>query len=274
MVWKQGYEKNVLITGGTSGLGLELVRLFLSEGYTILTTGRQKISIPGSEGRFRLYNADFTSLGEVAAATKKICSDRQVSLIINNAGILSPPAYTETTDGFESTFQVNFLAHLLIDEIILNSIKTGPSPAIVSVTSPVYRFAELNFANISDTADYQPIHSYSASKLLLAMMCEFLSMRHSEPDLHCFGFNPGTFRSGIYRTQKGWFRNMYRIAAPFMRNPLRVAKVLLDLSLQDGIESGAIYDISKIKSSLPAVNRSQADQFIHRCYELIDPFMR
>jgi NAD(P)-dependent dehydrogenase (short-subunit alcohol dehydrogenase family) len=36
-------EKSVLITGGTSGLGLELVRLFLKNLYNVVATGRQFI---------------------------------------------------------------------------------------------------------------------------------------------------------------------------------------------------------------------------------------
>ena len=55
-------------------------------------------------------------------------------------------------------------------------------------------------------------------------------------NLNCFSFDPGTFSSGIYRMQKRWFREMYRIAAPFMRSPVKVAKGLAELLLEDNID--------------------------------------
>ena len=101
MVNDKGRNKTILITGGTSGLGLELVHIFLKEGYNVVTTGRQQISINGFEDRFTLYNVDFSDLRQVALVTKNICRDHSVSIIVNNAGILSPPEYTETIDGLE-----------------------------------------------------------------------------------------------------------------------------------------------------------------------------
>ena len=81
-------SQNILITGGTSGLGLELVRLFLDKGFNVITTGRSNIVIPGFEERLKLYIVDFADLKQVASVTKEICNNHSVDYIINNAGIL------------------------------------------------------------------------------------------------------------------------------------------------------------------------------------------
>jgi NAD(P)-dependent dehydrogenase (short-subunit alcohol dehydrogenase family) len=144
---------------------------------------------------------------------------------------------------------------------------------IASVTSPVYRYAALNFGINPGSIDYRPMRSYSSSKLYLAMMCEILTSRHRELNLQCFSFDPGTFSSGIYRMQKRWFKELYRIAAPFMRTPASVAKVLVEMILRDNIVNGMIYDTSKRQRSLPGMDKSKKASFMSECYTLIDPFL-
>jgi NAD(P)-dependent dehydrogenase (short-subunit alcohol dehydrogenase family) len=271
---KPGYNHSILITGGTSGLGLELVKRFLAEGYEVIATGRQTININGFPGKFFLYKVDFGDLGQVRETAFEISGNHSVSTIINNAGILSPPKYTQTADRLECTFQINFLAHLLLDKIILQSYTDAPPIVIASVTSPVYRMAG-NKTGISQGAeDYSAIRSYSYSKFFLTMLHEFLASDNHNDDFHGFSFNPGTFSSGIYRMQKSWFRIIYRIAAPFMRSPAMVAGVLSELLLNENPEDGMIYDISKRKKAVPLMEKSQKDALISRCNELIDPFLR
>jgi NAD(P)-dependent dehydrogenase (short-subunit alcohol dehydrogenase family) len=273
MLQNQGMNKSVLVTGGTSGLGLELVRIFLMEGYNVVATGRQQIKVNGFEGRFTLYNIDFGDLNKVAEATKRICESHSFSFIVNNAGILSPPTYTETIDRLEYTFQINFLAHLLMNNIILKKLNDDQQIRIASVTSPVWRFASLNPFIKSLSTDYRAMRSYSSSKLYLTMLFEFLDARKRGLNLQCFSFDPGTFNSGIYRMQKRWFRNLYHIAAPFMRTPWSVAKVLVELILNDDVVNGMIYDRLKRQRSLPEMESSKKNAFMNSCYELIEQFL-
>ncbi len=271
---KGSVNQTILITGGTSGLGLGLAKHFLRDGFNVVATGRQLVKLSGFKGKYFLYRVDFNDLSTVAASARKICSDHSISLIVNNAGILSPPSFTVTKNGLESTFQINFLAHLIIDEIILNSISDMREIRIASVTSPVYRMASARKGPLSGPDNYSPVRSYSSSKLYLAMMCEFLHTRHREASLLCFSFNPGTFSSGIYRMQKKWFWIMYRIAAPFMRSPVSVAKVLAELLLNKGVENGMIYDILNRRKSPPELNGSEKEALIRSCYEIIDGFIK
>ena len=273
MVKDKRMNQTILITGGTSGLGLELVHIFLNRGYRVVAMGRQQVDIHEFDKEFTSYNVDFSDLKQLSAVTKQICRNHSVSFIVNNAGILSPPGYIETIDGLEYSFQINFLAHLLINSIILERMIDDRQIGIASVTSPLYRYAAFNHCISSGSADYSAMRSYSSSKLYLAMMCEFLPSRHKELNLHCFSFDPGTFSSGIYRMQKKWFRVMYRVAAPFMRSPATVAKVLSELLLQDNIVNGMIYDRLKRRRSLPEIDKSHKESFMDSCYALIDPFL-
>jgi NAD(P)-dependent dehydrogenase (short-subunit alcohol dehydrogenase family) len=264
----------ILITGGTSGLGLELAKCFLDRGYEVVATGRHEPDASGFSQKFFLYKVDFGDLFKVAETTATICSNHSVGMIINNAGILSPPVYTETTDGLEYTFQINFLAHLLIAEIILRSRKAEQSLVIASVTSPVYKLAGKKPGISAGAMEYNAIRSYSSSKLLLALLHEFLVQGTTLSDFNCFSLNPGTFSSSIYRTQKSWFRTMYRIAAPFMRSPAKVARVMTEIILNTDYVDGMIYDITRRQEAAPMIEKSHMATLIGRCHELIDPYLR
>jgi NAD(P)-dependent dehydrogenase (short-subunit alcohol dehydrogenase family) len=271
---RRGDNKCLLITGGTSGLGFELAKCFLAEGYEVIATGRQTKETGGFNEKFLLYTVDFGDLGKVAETTAIIVRNHSVGMIINNAGILSPPSYTETIDGLEYTFQVNFLAHLLIAEIILQSHNDENDLIIASVTSPMSRFAGKKPGITEGPLEYNPIRAYSSSKLYLAMMQEFLKNSANHSSFHCFSLDPGTFSSSIYRMQKRWFRTLYLIAAPFMRTPARVAKGLTEILLRGDHEDGMIYDISNRKKAVPQIEQSSRDALIARCHALIDPYLR
>ncbi len=66
---------------------------------------------------------------------------------------------------------------------------------------------------------------------------------------------------------------MYRIAAPFMRSPGKVAKALAVMMLKIEIVNGSIYDASYRKKSLPAIAQKEKDALMDSCYKLIDPFL-
>ena len=266
-------EKSVFITGGTSGLGLEVVKQFLTMGYNVVATGRQLLYLPDPDDKFKLYQMDFGNMTQVASVTEKICEEYNFEIVINNAGILSPPDLTRTVDGFEYTFQVNFLAHLLVNEIILRKLNNNQKLKIASVTSPVYRLGETSLVMQTDDKSYSPVKAYASSKLYLTLMCEFLSAVHPGMNLSSFSFNPGTFSSGIYRMQKNWFRGLYQIAAPFMRNAVKVARIFSEMLVDEEVNNGMILDVRKRIRAVPVIDQGRKEAFRKTCYDLIDPFI-
>jgi NAD(P)-dependent dehydrogenase (short-subunit alcohol dehydrogenase family) len=267
-------EKSVLITGGTSGLGLELVSLFLKNHYKVVATGRQLIKFSGFEDRFKLIQVDFNDLNKISDALYEILASDKFDIVINNAGVLSPPDYRLTTNGFEYTFQINFLSHLLINEIILRKTGKADTIKIAAVTSPVYRLADSDLTLLNSPDNYRAVRAYSSSKLYLTLMCEMLQSEFPDLDLHCFSFDPGTFSSGVYRMQKSWFRILYRIAAPFMRSPEKVAEILFLLLTDTEIKNGMIYDLRKSVSPVRVADKRKKEEFRLLCYGLIDPYIR
>lgn len=263
----------ILVTGGTSGLGLELVKLFLRKNYFVIATGRKHLKLEGKDDRVKFYRMDFNNLKECADCIKTICNDHKIDFIVNNAGTLSPPEFIRTTDGNEYTFQVNFLAHLLIDEIIIRTNGGRHPLCMASVTSMVYKLAKSDMKYCRNKECYSPIKAYSDSKFFLALMANYFATRYDGYDLLCFSLDPGIFGSSIYRMQKGWFKFLYRIAAPFMRSPANVAKVLGDILTGQAPVNGALYSIRKKIRTPGEIDSEAGAAFWEECRSLISPFV-
>jgi NAD(P)-dependent dehydrogenase (short-subunit alcohol dehydrogenase family) len=267
--------KRILVTGGTSGLGLGLVRLFLSYGCNVIATGRNPNRVNDYNENYTFVPVDFSVLENVASVGGRLGGPSgRIDVIINNAGVLGPPDFTKTIDGFEYSFQVNFLSHLLLDEIIIINSKSWGLPVIVSVTSPVYRFAERVPDFYNDGSEYKAFKSYSSSKLALVLLGIYLSEKFKEDNLRCFSFNPGTFSSGIYRMQKSWFQKMYSIASPFMRSPMKAAHALAEILDRMEIISGAIYSSKNRLKILNHIDKETIDEFMTGSYSKIQPYIR
>jgi retinol dehydrogenase-12 len=266
-------HSTVLITGGTSGLGLALVKTFLEKGFTVVATGRRPITMSGFERAFHIFLVDLSDLEQTAAVTKKICDKFDFNIVVNNAGILSPKGCTKTNDGFEYTYQVNFLAHLLINEIIISRHNKSRQLKISAVTSSVYKIAKHDLKFAGDETCYKPLKAYSDSKLFLALMCKHLAEKYSGTNISFLGFIPGVFASSIYRMQSPLFRNLYRIAAPFMRKPSEVAGVLADFLTDLSISSGTLYNVKKEKKDIPLIEASVLEAFWNESYAKIERFL-
>lgn len=251
-------------------MGLELVRLFHNQGYQVVTTGRREISSPEFQSRYSYYRVDFSDLALTASTFREIVKDHEFDIIINNAGVLSPPNLTLTKDGLEYTFQVNFLAHLLINEIILNN-QSGTKPLrIASITSPVYRLASLE---INNGSNYRALRAYSSSKLYQALISGYLIEHHAGKNLKCISFDPGTFDSGIYRMRGRVFTFLYGIASPFMRSARKVARVLNSVITFEVIKNGVIYDYRKRIKPIPVLSKVDSEAFWSKCNEKISVYI-
>src|SRR5688572_4831330 len=106
----------VLITGATRGLGLEAARAVAAHG-TVLVAGRDR---PRTERAAREVGGEpvVLDLGSLAAVREVAAGLPHIDALGCNAGVQIPGALRRTADGFEETFQVNFLSQLLLTDLL------------------------------------------------------------------------------------------------------------------------------------------------------------
>lgn len=170
---------------GTSGLGLETAKVLARSGYRIVLAGRNgsmgqaAVRTIGSQDpdaavRFEeLDLANLISVGAFAARMRK--RGEAIDVLVNNAGVMMPPARQTTAQGHELQFGVNYLGHFALTAGLLPLL--GAGSRVVSVTSLAHRYGGLDLDAIKNPASYWAGPAYCASKLLQAMFAVELQQR-------------------------------------------------------------------------------------------------
>jgi NAD(P)-dependent dehydrogenase (short-subunit alcohol dehydrogenase family) len=166
-------EQTILITGSTDGLGLELARRLAGAGATLVIHGRnpQRLeraltAVGGARQRDRVHGvlADFGSLDEVRRLAGDVSREfERLDVLVNNAGIAGPDRRTESADGFELTFAVNYLSHFLLTRELLRTLRGSAPARVVNVAS--IGQASIDFDDVMLERSYDGFRAYRQSKL-------------------------------------------------------------------------------------------------------------
>jgi WW domain-containing oxidoreductase len=138
--------KVALITGANTGIGFETAKSLAKHGCRVIFGCRDLNSASDAIGHIReekqvagdnceafyLDLAILSTVEQFANQVKGVC--KQIDMLILNAGVFGLP-YTKTVDGFETTFQVNHLAHFYLTFLLQSLLVTGSRVVIVSSES-------------------------------------------------------------------------------------------------------------------------------------------
>ena len=203
--------KVIVITGTSSGIGIETARALSLTGAKLLLTARNlekaKTALNGilEPGRVELVEMDNTSLESVRGAAKNILekSNNQVNILINNAGIMALQTLEKTKDGFEMQFGVNHLAHFLLFELLkpalLASVTPELSSRVVNLSSSAHHVASINESgnyNFEKT-DYKDWVAYGQAKTANIYMTNEIERRYGSRGLHATAVHPGMIQTGL-----------------------------------------------------------------------------
>ncbi len=261
--------KRVLVTGGTSGLGKAMVAQLLEKGAIVHAFGFRGPAPDFDPAAFTLIRCNQADLHQVRQTVAKLSeSGEPFDILINNAGILSPPHFTKTVDGFELSYQINFLSHVLLTRLLLGNKLLAPE-CIINVSSPIYTMGRLDLSKIFDPGRYGLFQTYADTKLFMALFSEKLAQEGHES----FSFNPGIFSSGIYRQQKKWFHRMYHLAGPFMTAPCKVVRGLIRVIENQSWESGHFINRKGKVGRMKQFDESLKKTFWERVGDQLSPFL-
>ncbi len=136
-------DKTILITGGTSGIGLELVRRLKERGNKMVVLGRSRQKLDDLNNRFgaiNTYVCDLSRQTQVEQAMDDVIKHHPgISVLINNAAVQLPPAFTSDDFDFDGIgFQIttNLTAPLWISSLLLaGTLLSQRQAVIVNVSS-------------------------------------------------------------------------------------------------------------------------------------------
>jgi NAD(P)-dependent dehydrogenase (short-subunit alcohol dehydrogenase family) len=287
-------DQIVLITGGTTGLGLESAKRLASAGASVVLTSRtatkgekavdsvlEYLTKAGIENK-KVYSLvlDLDDLESVKAfpSSYKALKLGDISVLLNNAGVMAIPDRQLTKDGYERTFQSNHLGHFVLTSL-LYPLLSRTKATVINVSSEAYNFARggLDLANINGENQYGPWTSYGQSKLMNILFTQELQRRADANGdgswLTAVTLHPGAVSTDLGRYLVGeekW--NDLKTRGPsglesFALNALSVftktvpegasTQVFLAAGGDGKIEKSAFYEDMKVKN-LPAFAKDAA----------------
>lgn len=199
--------KLALVTGATGGLGYETALELARGGADVVLTGRNaqkgadalariKAEVPRAQVSYETL--DLSGLGNVKAFVEAFSAKHdRLDILVNNAGVMAPPARETTRDGFELQFETNYLGHFALTARLLPLLSAARG-RVVPLASVAARQGRIDFANLQAERSYNPMTSYSQTKLA-CLMFGFELQRRS--DANGWGISSITAHPGVSRTE-------------------------------------------------------------------------
>jgi len=193
----------VVVTGASSGLGLETAKQLATTGAEIVMVSRDETR--GEQARSQvaevaagkppvLILADLSVRAEVRRVADAV-KDRydRVDILINNAG----SAFNSrelSEDGFELTWATNHLAPFLLTGLLLPELTAAPAGRVVNVITEVYS-RSLDLDNLEGERKYSWMGAYRISKLGVVLFTTELARRIEGSGVTVVAVSPGPTRT-------------------------------------------------------------------------------
>ncbi|MFC4163539.1 SDR family oxidoreductase [Epilithonimonas zeae] len=196
-----------VITGSTEGIGYEDALALSSAGWNVIVMGRNaekgadaisKIQQINPKAKVSFEKIDLANLSSIKSfASRMIERGEAIDLLINNAGVMTPPNRLETADGFELQFGTNHIGHFALTAQLLLLLRKAQDARVVTVSSIANRDGQINFDDLQSTTSYVPGKAYSQAKIANLMFALELQ-RQSEK--HGWGITSIAAHPGVSRT--------------------------------------------------------------------------
>ncbi|MDF9301949.1 SDR family NAD(P)-dependent oxidoreductase, partial [Tritonibacter mobilis] len=198
-----------LVTGVSSGIGLETARALAARGADVVGTIRSlgqaqdttaviRDAAAQSGGNLELIELDLASLKSVDAAAKKLLSDgKPFAAVVANAGVMATPL-GKTEDGFETQFGINHLGHFSLITKIETLIADGGR--VVVLSSQAHRVADVDLDDPNfENQNYDPFVSYGRSKVANALFAVEFDKRYRTRGIRAASVMPGNSLTNLPR---------------------------------------------------------------------------
>ncbi|MGE3345265.1 MAG: SDR family NAD(P)-dependent oxidoreductase [Vicinamibacterales bacterium] len=244
--------KTVVVTGATSGIGLEAARVLAGAGAQLVMVGRSRERLAaaralvgrGAQVPPETYEADFASLRSVNGLADAFLRDLpRIDVLINNAGSVFARR-TLTVDGIEATFAVNHLAPMLLTQRLLPLLANGAPSRVITVASGRHFKGTLDFDDLGFARGYQILRAYARSKLANVMFASELARRTAGTSFASYSLHPGRVATNIWSGAPRWSKPLitYWLSRTFISVEDGAAPVVA-LAIRDDLPpSGAYFD--------------------------------
>ncbi len=271
MTWSIN-DKQVVVTGGTSGIGRATATELARQGAHVTITSRseadaaQAAAVISSEtgGHVNGEALDLSSLESVRDfAARYRDSHDGLDVLINNAGTMSKTRRT-TEEGHEWTLAVNHLGPFLLTNLVTDLLLASSPSRVITVSSENHRGAKngLDFDDLQMTKGYNSSKSYAASKLANILFTVELDRRLASQGITARALHPGVVATNFGKNAESprWIGIAMTLLKPVLATPAKGAATSVHLATAqtDEIESGIYWSNQKPKQPSPPATDTDA----------------
>lgn len=213
--------KTMLLTGCTSGIGLETMRVLSLRGAHVLAAARSvkkaqaAINQVGAGGNATPLECELSEPSSVRGCVDAVKqSGRGLDAIICNAGIMALPKL-ELVHGYEKQFFTNHMGHFVLVTGLLDALTERGR--VVVVSSAAHRGAPrrgIDFDNLSGEKGYSPWAAYGRSKLANLLFARYLARRFEGTGKTANALHPGVIHTNLARHMNPLISVAYALGGP------------------------------------------------------------
>jgi NAD(P)-dependent dehydrogenase (short-subunit alcohol dehydrogenase family) len=261
-----GHGRTALITGASNGIGLELTRKMLAEGWQIIALNRSAfpeddklIRESVSKNQLRIYKADLAHFDSLKHALNQIkASEEKIDLLFNNAGAsLSELSFSKQKR------ELHFELHTVVPYIILMEMKEllhrGALKMVVNTSSYAFKFRkQFDPDKLEHPADFTMLFGpYAASKLALSLWSQEIAAELAADGIKIFSVDPGgnnTIRKGKKSGIPFYLKPIMKL---FFSHPRKGASLLHDAAMDIKREKSGAFFVNGQVTDLKFVKHSR-----------------
>lgn len=178
--------QRAVVTGASDGIGLGIATTLAGAGAEVVMPVRNRSKGEAAVARIRtrhpeaklvLEELELSSLASVAVLAERLRQDgTPIRILINNAGVMTPPERQTTMDGFELQLGTNHLSHFALTAQLLPLLRAGAA-RVTTQTSIAARRGSIHWDDLNAEHAYDGMRSYHQSKLACGLFGLELSRR-------------------------------------------------------------------------------------------------
>jgi len=249
--------KNAIITGATSGIGYETALHLAKLGWKIGITYRNETKgintislLKEKSGNKEItgFLCDLQSYDSIRKCAANIAlAFPQIDVLINNAGTWETQ-FTETADGIEQMFMVNFLAPVNLSRLLHPQLKASGDARIIMVSSAAHMMGKINKDDPESRTKFKHISAYGNSKLNILLATKLLAAEWAADNIKVNALHPGVVNTRLFDKFPGFLKGLTKLITI---SPLKGAQTSIYLATQPegGQVSGKYFSKSRQKKA-------------------------
>ncbi|OBZ71391.1 ATP phosphoribosyltransferase [Grifola frondosa] len=208
----------IIVTGGNTGVGEQTIKALLERNAKVYMASRSKDkadaaiaelkALTGKEAIF--LELDLSSLASIRKAANEFLSkEKELHVLFNNAGVMSPPMDTLTADGYDLQFGTNVLGHFFFTELLIPALIAGKETSpdhhtrVITTSSSASYLSTINWDTFRDgpaRRKLSPQQLYNQSKFANIVIAREVAKRYAEQGIISISCNPGNLMTNLQRS--------------------------------------------------------------------------